>query len=79
MPEEANDALQAAEGSLGEASRILVQLRELAVQGSKDMASESDREALVREFDAGRQDPRRHRPSDDKGSDRGCGGSSGGR
>ena len=53
--EEANDSLQAAEGSLGEASRILLQLRDLAVQASEDEVSHEKRLAFSTQFDAGRK------------------------
>ncbi len=52
--EEATDSLQAAEGSLGEASRILLQLRDVAVEATELMGDE-ERTTLSNQFDAGRK------------------------
>ena len=52
--EQASDLLQVAEGSLAQVSRILLRLRELAVQAAAGSFTDEQREILASEFNQGR-------------------------
>ena len=53
--EQASDLLQVAEGSLAQVSRILLRLRELAIQASDGSYADRQRETLASEFNQGRE------------------------